>query len=581
MLTLKSKYKFLYGIVITLSLLVSCLPPPPKYPFADANDLTVQAQKISDSLEWYIKEWYNGRASKMIPERYLPKGYDTSRYHNFRLLKRSEITQKDVWVIRPAHKLDLKNLYGSFPDPNCTYLVMPLMYAPFGSKLTIEGRFPYCRFFNVQVSPPFDGREYRYDKWAGKGEVGIVDCDIVPEKGSINPFLPNANRLDTNRSYKLEFEMTIGDASIIEPAHRPPYYRAPGNLRYAGAIQPQGPLGATKRLGGHARGIWDFGDVWMRYYAIDNGKVPYAGVEIPKAYFKLKTGEEFFITADFEGLIKASETTMANRNVGFGDPESYNGADVGWEKAYGIYLSIASGLTKGLYRMKPKHLKYIRELDLGVTGRGENQHAPASYEPHATGCNYTGYLQSGTSIKKGKVFVLTGKLPTFPNTRNGSTRFETAQCRYWSVTTYDATFPFSKVLGLENSCVMDDEIVLDKDRKYIIVYSRPEDRPVNATKENGVTWVNWGYTCTQSMTIRWISVGPEWAFEKTPNEVNLPWKHCTYTATQYDPSYIGNNDNKGFLKAYHPVRHYMTKKDFESLGNNLHSDSIPDWRIYR
>jgi hypothetical protein len=560
-----------------------CLPPPPAYPaYSSFDSVNSEAQKLSDSLEWYIKQWYYGKATASIPERYLPKGYDTGRYHHFKLLRRNEITQKDVWVIRTAHKIDFNRLYGSFPDPNCTYLVMPLMYAPFQSKLYIVGEFPYCRFFNIQVSPPFDAHEYRYDKWAGKGEVGIIDTDIEPEPGSVNPFLPNGDRMNKNRKYKVCFKMAIGNAADIDSSHRPPYYRAKSNKRYASAIQPQGPWGLSKKDGGHGRGFWDFGDVWMRYYAIDHAAGPMGGVKVPEAYFELKTGEQFFITANFDGLIKASETTMPNRKIGNSDPADYNGPNVGWEKAYGIFLSIASGLTKAVFQTKTKDKDYIRKLDLGVTGRGEDQPAPASYEPHATGCNYTGYLQSGVSVKKGKVFVLTGKLPTFPDTRKGAKIFQTAQCRYWSVTTYDADFPFSKIKGLENSSIMDDEIVLDKDRKYIIVYSRPEDRPANATKENGVTWVNWGQTCIQAMTLRWMSVGPEWAFEKTPNEINLPWKHCTFTATQYKPDeYIGSNHNKGFLKEYHPVRHYMTKKDFESLGTKLHSDHIPDWRIYQ
>jgi hypothetical protein len=35
-------------------------------------------------------------------------------------------------------------------------------------------------------------------------------------------------------------------------------------------------------------------------------------------------------------------------------------------------------------------------------------------------------------------------------------------------------------------------VPVDKDGYYTIVISRPEDRPKNATTENGITWIDWG-----------------------------------------------------------------------------------------
>ncbi|NJL12876.1 MAG: hypothetical protein HC913_07680 [Microscillaceae bacterium] len=130
---------------------------------------------------------------------------------------------------------------------------------------------------------------------------------------------------------------------------------------------------------------------------------------------------------------------------------------------------------------------------------------------------------------------------------------------------------------MENTSVMDDELVLDQERNYLIVYSRSEDRPHNATPENGVTWVNWGQTCTQALTLRWISVVPDWAFALSPHEQNLPWAKSTWSGTQHDPSLIGQNHPKGFLKAYHPVKHYMKKTDFEALGNGFGRKDLPAW----
>jgi hypothetical protein len=149
--------------------------------------------------------------------------------------------------------------------------------------------------------------------------------------------------------------------------------------------------------------------------------------------------------------------------------------------------------------------------------------------------------------------------------------------RYWSITSYDAEFPFSEIKGLENTSVMDDELVLNANREYIIVYSRAEDRPRNATAANGVTWVDWGRTCIQSFTLRWISVGPEWSFERTPHELNLPWAKSTWSGSQYDPALVGRN-RPGFLQAYHPVKHYLTKEAFELLGDQLTPAKLPEWK---
>jgi hypothetical protein len=567
-----------YFLFLLIPFLCQCLPKLPSYPFGNHAQIKVEAQQWSDNLENYVKGWLAGKNPSTIPNHLLPKGLDTSRFHHFYLQKYEEINPANQWAIRKAHEIDLNNLYGSFPDPHCTYIVLPALIAPFQSKLIVEGDYPYSRFFNVQVTPPFESTEYRYEKWAGKGEVGIVDVDIEPNEGHENPFRIGGNRMAQKRSYKVEFTMAIGNPTQMNaPAHQPPFYRGKGNHRFASALQFQGPWGIDKK-NGHGRGLYDLGDVWIRYYAIDKDKDVLGGVKLPKAYYQLPTGEKFFINCDFSGFTKVANATMPNRKKGNNHPAKYNGPIIGWNKAFGIWLSISTGLALSLDKTTVKDKIYVRKLDLGVTGRGEDQPAPACYEPHATGCNYINYLQRGISIKKGYVMVLTGKPPTFPHTRNGAKTLEKAQCRYFSITGYDAAYPFAKVAGLEQHSIMDDEITLDEERKYIIVYSRPEDKPQNATTKNNVTWVNFGYTDTQALTLRWMSVGEDWAFEKTPNKTNLPWKNVIWSATKYNPELIERNHHHGFLGWYLPQVHYLKKKDFEKLGDNLKADAIPVWK---
>lgn len=571
--------RFYLLLIFFGTLFFNCLPKPPVYPFEGKSEATIEdeAKIWSNNLENYIRSWMQGKSASQIPQALLPVGIDTSLFKSFELIKYEDIQPETQWGVRKAHPINHDTLYASFPDPNCTYIVMPALCIPFGAKLIIEGDYPYSRFFDVQVSPSFNSREYRYAKWAGKGEVGIVDVDIDPIPGNINPFRAGNERRGSNRAYQVEFEMAIGNATQLNNgAHQPPY-RGGGNKRYASALQFQGPWGIDKKHG-HGRGLYDIGDVWIRYYAIDKDKDALGGVKLPKAYYELSTGEKFFINVDFQGFENVANKTMENRDIGNNHPPDYLGPNIGWNKAYGIFLSISTGLSTALYKKGPADKKYLRDLDKGVTGRGENQPAPACYEPHATGCNYIGYLQRGIAIKEGYVAVLTGKLPTFPDTRNGANKMVEAECRYFSFTGYDAGFPFAKLPGLEQNSLMDDEIIIDEERKYIIVYSRKQDQPKNATAENNVTWVDFGQTGTQAITLRWMSVSDGWLMDKAPTEENLPWSKVIYSGTEYDPRIIETNNHQGALGWYLPQVHYMTKKEFEALGTNLKADHIPVWK---
>ena len=46
--------------------------------------------------------------------------------------------------------------------------------------------------------------------------------------------------------------------------------------------------------------------------------------------------------------------------------------------------------------------------------------------------------------------------------------------------------------GLGGDTLTDMQVPLDKDGNYTIVVSRPEDRPLNATEQNGIAWLDWG-----------------------------------------------------------------------------------------
>lgn len=558
---------------------VSCLPKAPQYPFRQADTLVDEARVISDQMDTYVHRWLNGEVPATLPDSIIPDGVDRGRFKNMRLVKPEDITPEQQWGIRKAGPIDPDSLMGAFPDPNCTYLVVFNAFVPFGHRIVIEGDFPYSRFMSVQFTPSFHGTAYRYGNYAGVGEVGYLDADIHPKPGNINPFIPGNNRLATNRAYRVVFESATGFPHQLNKEYRPPNYRVTDTVCYGSGIQCHGPWGLNKRFG-HGRGIWDMGEIWMRYYGIDDGRGPLGGVDLPKVHYETQEGEKYFIACDLEVVYEQVNTIEKMRETkGRKGPNySIEGPYRGWNKQFDIFLVITQGLSMALKKTDANHKAYIRKLQLGVTGRSGEQPAPNHFEPHATGCLYAKYLLTSMTLKRDHVFVLTGKLPTFPDTRHGATTLDTAQCRYWSITGYDSHFPFTKTPGLAVSSVMDDEVVTDAQGRYIIVYSRPDDRPENATSENGITWVNWGTTGTQTLNLRWFDIGDKWTMPLAPNEENLPWPKASYTGSQYNPNLVGRNTHQGFMKEYLPKRHYMKLEEFEALGQRkITWDDIPDW----
>ncbi|MEM1416417.1 MAG: hypothetical protein AAGH15_16020, partial [Myxococcota bacterium] len=177
----------------------------------------------------------------------------------------------------------------------------------------------------------------------------------------------------------------------------------------------------------------------------------------------------------------------------------------------------------------------------------------------------------------GKIAVLTGRLPTTPRTRSGEPVMDAAEARYWSITGYDTAFPDEDGYGgAAVHVLMDEDVVVDAEGRYVIVFSREFERPVNATAENGVTWVNWGPTAHLSWTIRWLSVAPDWKFEFSPDEALVGWR-SDWAAEGADVAATRTNA-PGVLGDYQPIVHTMSTWDFSALGENPRLPAEPVWR---
>lgn len=561
-------------VICLASFLTSCIPKPNPYPYKAAAEIREEATQISVDLEAYIIGWLEQINPPQIPDSLIPDGVVDAE--SFELIHPDSASFEDTWVWRYAKAIDTDSLYNSLPDPNVTYLLLGPALAPYGSKLHVEGAFPHCRFFSLQMTPPLSGEEYNYDRAFGPAEVSIADVDIDPLPGHVNPFRMGTDRNASQRSFHVVFNLSIGNPVSLSGGNFAPPYRYAGNERYGGLLQYQGPWGIAGGFGGitPGTGAWRMGSLWVRIYAPD-GPDPLGDVAPPRVYYELPDGRTYFVKANFNSLkdrvdktVPAQKSkTSANKNIS---------PDLGWQKSYGVLMNILVGVSQVNGWLHPDTMEKIRAVDLGATGRSQFATPPRNYEAHATVNNYTSYLGKFVRLDEGEVAVFTGKLPTFPDTRSGMATLEDAQCRYWSLIGYDND-PFFEAPGSAVTGIMDDQVILDESRNYILAFSRQEDRPVNALPEHRVSWVDWGPTMDLGFIIRTVTLGTSWNFSQSPTAPSLPWSTGNLASPTYDSTLINQNWHKGYLGCYLPRLHILTKEAFEALGDDFHVTDIPIW----
>jgi len=127
-------------------------------------------------------------------------------------------------------------------------------------------------------------------------------------------------------------------------------------------------------------------------------------------------------------------------------------------------------------------------------------HPPTFNRPAAVAGLYAnpdnGYVGAVAEHSAGRVLVVRGQAPTVPNTQAGESAATPSQLRYWSLCSNEYRKPYPVT-----DCVHDTDVPLDTSGNYTIVVSLPEDRPANATAENGVAWLNWGSTETNMVLL--------------------------------------------------------------------------------
>jgi hypothetical protein len=555
------------------------LPEAPPYPFEEPAHVRAKAQEISDKLAAFIDDWLDHGGPSDLPDDLIPPGADPVPT-NLRLVKADDLDPHTQWSIREGHEIDWDNSPGLYPDPHCTYLIAVPFFLPFGAKALLEGSFPYARFFSIQVTPPFDPSYYYYGTAFGAPEVPLVDVDIDPVASHTNPFRLGSDRMARRRDYRVSLEMVAGYGPAVEPAYRPPHFRAPGNARKGSGIVYQGPMGLPEYKLGHGRGLWDFGALWLRYYAPDTGRGPLAGVPLPRLVYETASGRRFGLIADIEA--KTAETNKSGP-IARSQPEEPKwdlpGPAIAWSRELDILHSGLTGIFQATGKSSPADKAQGKALMKGLVARGSDVKAPGPWQGSASRVPFISYLAGGGSLGEDQVLVLSGRLPNHPKTRDGNPRMEGGQVRYMSLTSYVvADFLSGGLVGQPVTSLMDEDIITDKDGNYLICYSRGENRPANARPAFGVTWVDWGPIGAANFTLRWLTVDGGWKDKKiAPDDTKVSYAQASWFDENYDQSLVGLNGRSAVMGPYLPAYRYMTKNQFEGLGRRPNVTSMPLW----
>lgn len=419
---------------------------------------------------------------------------------------------------------------NAYPDQNSTYFVGQFNL-PLGARIELHGHFGHLRYFSFTISNDLG------DGVQGGGKF-LRDEYIVPDPGSKNPFHPSNPRdvPPEQRKYTI----------TIRPGNAPD--EVPKNTLYTGTTDGE----ALSHLALRSY-LPDVG-----FDGLGNSAMPglEAGIPVDKALPKLvvivdKPGspnEHVLTGADALEYIQAQK---------IGQAQQYK-TDA-WLKRVAISLD-----PENAPAWKVPTFERFWNMDYSVNGAfvKDPETRVTEHPPRNDGAWLsnpdTVYEVGFFSLAHGEVVVMQGTMPTFPDTRRGEKSWpeQQSQLRYWSMTT-GGTAPS----GLGWATVYDEEIPLNENREFVIVMSRAIDRPANASRENGVKWIEFGSgegyflgarNWVTSVYIRYQASSRDWA--RSPKHIARP---IPKSPEPKDAETMG---------PYYPTAKYTTKEEFEKQG---------------
>lgn len=382
--------------------------------------------------------------------------------------------------------LTLRHINLAYPDDSADYWMTHFGSVP-ASSLVIRGQFPAARYFSFHA----------YDE-AQRPVASISDHEIVPDQGG-NPFNPGS-KSDEAGTYTVRV--------VFEPKPENPE----PNTVYAGSMENGAPNPA--------------GFVIYRIYIPDDPNEKTGGVPLPEV--TLETGD---------GAVK--------QQLGQCEPLPPSvGEEIDEAARESNYTYVGPNRTHvpGTDPVPKWKRFYGADREFRDWCPDPNcQEAGPKTKSGFLANEQISYLYARISHEYGEVVVIKAKAPTFPDTRAGEDVNAPRQVRYWSFCqNNDAT---QRVVR----CSPDHKTVVDKRGYATFVISDPEDRPTNATRENGINYLEWGGFYYSGIVI-YRHMLPARSFKEAIQ--NVP--------EGTPPAKV--------MKSYMPVAAYCEPKTFESVG---------------
>lgn len=383
---------------------------------------------------------------------------------------------------------------------------------PAGATLKLNGQFPHARYMSLNS---YLGGELGVDTYYAAPAHSIADAAMVPNAGSINPFVDGATRNSEHRDYQVT--LAAGNTPEIVPANT---------------------------LYGNAQGD-DKTVIIYRIYVADTDQGIQGGVALPEAELTLENGEVLSGDAACDALnvdtdIVATpfipDATYAGLR-GYGNPainnliEDGNKQTARWKAAYNAKEANQCNFLGNCSPSPVRLMAYYANLD--------NQ-----------------YLAAYIDREIKPIVVIRGKIPNVPATLSGAATFDDSQSqlRYWSICQNEY---FSQKV---TECLYDEQIHIQPDGKFLIVTSLLEDKPSNATSECGNGFIEWskdgdGFGIREGrenhsgdgmLLVR--NMLPSAGFNQAVQNTSTP------------------GDEASIMGEFLPTAEYFTKAEFEALG---------------
>jgi hypothetical protein len=327
-----------------------------------------------------------------------------------------------------------------YPDTGVNYYLGRVSLPP-GAELVVRGRYPHARYTSFNS----------YDELFRPVDA-LADVDIAPEAGSTNPFLVGSRRDLPRRDYEVRV--------VSDPA---PERRAPN----------------TVYLGSDGRPSFA-GSVVYRVYLPDRGRSQFGGVGLPEVALRLPDGTEVDQPAACTAPTSQPSTGVTRADQRSSGPvlPNYTTAKPrpDWERFFNVTRTVARQFSQDL-----------------ADATGEEQRGGFFSDAK------NAYVYAFMAREYGDVLVLRGRLPRVPETYDGQRVFGRGQLRYWSLCSASVQpYGVTDTIG----CVNDSRLATDRRGWFTVVVSTPEDRPANARRGCGVTWLPFGVRPTAALIMR-------------------------------------------------------------------------------